>query len=128
MGHRSQVIKLRVTQEELNTLNVERGDVTMSAYLRRKLFPAITVKELRAHVTEVKKHEILPVDGKYSASQFAPTPPLKAEESQKAQIEVGLPTVGTRSPRQEKPAKGKTCRHGTEKGYNCWQCGGLAQI
>lgn len=23
---------------------------------------------------------------------------------------------------------GKTCKHGERKGYNCWQCGGLAVI
>lgn len=24
--------------------------------------------------------------------------------------------------------KGKTCMHGTAKGYNCWMCGGLAEV
>jgi hypothetical protein len=22
----------------------------------------------------------------------------------------------------------KTCKHGEKKGYNCWQCGGIAQV
>lgn len=26
------------------------------------------------------------------------------------------------------PKPKKTCKHGTSKGYNCWQCGGLAQV
>lgn len=31
--------------------------------------------------------------------------------------------------RVESAAKSsKTCKHGTEKGYHCWQCGGLAVI
>lgn len=32
--------------------------------------------------------------------------------------------------RRETPAAvpGKTCIHGIERGYNCWQCGGLATI
>jgi hypothetical protein len=25
-------------------------------------------------------------------------------------------------------ASGKTCEHGTAKGYRCWQCGGLAKV
>jgi hypothetical protein len=28
----------------------------------------------------------------------------------------------------ERVRKGKFCKHGTEKGYRCWQCGGLAII
>jgi hypothetical protein len=27
-----------------------------------------------------------------------------------------------------KRAKGKYCKHGTQKGYRCWQCGGMAII
>lgn len=26
----------------------------------------------------------------------------------------------------EEPTQKKVCRHGKEKGYHCWQCGGLA--
>lgn len=27
----------------------------------------------------------------------------------------------------EEPTQKKGCQHGKEKGYHCWQCGGLAQ-
>ena len=36
-----------------------------------------------------------------------------------------------RPPKAQEPAPRKAvkkCVHGTEKGYNCWQCGGLAVI
>ena len=36
-----------------------------------------------------------------------------------------------RPPETQEPASRKAvkkCVHGTEKGYNCWQCGGLAVI
>lgn len=26
------------------------------------------------------------------------------------------------------PRKGGVCKHGTAKGYNCWQCGGIAKV
>jgi hypothetical protein len=26
------------------------------------------------------------------------------------------------------PKPKKTCKHGKEKGYHCWQCGGVAQV
>jgi hypothetical protein len=29
---------------------------------------------------------------------------------------------------QKPPAKKKTCKHGVERGYHCWQCGGVAVI
>jgi len=33
------------------------------------------------------------------------------------------------STEKEAPEKvGKICKHGTAKGYNCWQCGGLAVV
>ena len=40
----------------------------------------------------------------------------------------GLPT--TEKEKQAKAIKksGPTCKHGVEKGWNCWQCGGLAQV
>jgi hypothetical protein len=47
-------------------------------------------------------------------------------ESSAASVLERLPAVGQRT----KPAKStaRTCAHGTAKGYNCWQCGGLANV
>lgn len=36
-----------------------------------------------------------------------------------------LPVVGEQH--VAKPGA-KTCKHGTQKGYRCWQCGGLANV
>jgi hypothetical protein len=37
-----------------------------------------------------------------------------------------LPAVGER--RAVAKSAARTCAHGVAKGYNCWQCGGLANV
>ena len=53
---------------------------------------------------------------KLAARVSANKPPL-AETAE-------MPTA----PNPIKISKSRECIHGTTKGYNCWQCGGMAQI
>lgn len=41
-----------------------------------------------------------------------------------ARLAVQIPGL---KPASELPSK-RTCKHGKAKGFNCWQCGGLAQV
>lgn len=46
-------------------------------------------------------------------------------------LELPVPDEVTVSDyRERKPmsSKTKTCKHGTAKGWNCWQCGGIANV
>lgn len=36
---------------------------------------------------------------------------------------IGLPAKPA-----AKPKRGPTCKHGTARGWNCWQCGGVAVV
>lgn len=38
------------------------------------------------------------------------------------------PSPSERATAPNPSKKVKVCAHGTEKGYNCWQCGGIAKV
>lgn len=41
---------------------------------------------------------------------------------------AALEPVARRQGSPAKPKRGPTCKHGTARGWNCWQCGGVAVI
>jgi hypothetical protein len=60
---------------------------------------------------------------------FKKRPPVKRRdpEPERGPKEQEVPPVVEPEKILEKPV-GKTCAHGTAKGYNCWVCGGLAKV
>ena len=108
-------IKLRLPSEELDQWKreAESQAMTLSAWVRWKC-GSVFVENVKPIEFEI---------------------PIEAESLHEAATMVKMKMLAERPPvmmdelREKFPKKiSKTCPHGTEKGYRCWNCGGLAKI
>jgi hypothetical protein len=119
-------IQVRVTNKEFSvlTLIAEQRGLTVSQVVREKLFTpetptAATTVDAQPRTRGSKasgdtEHAIVAHIG-------------SGRETEGAEVEGitgGVERLDTRAPR--KVVAGKTCVHGTPKGYRCWRCGGMA--
>ena len=95
---RATVLRIRLTPEESAELDRLRGDGTASAYVRRVLFNTQTV-------------------------HMKTTPGVRRSDEI---VDRPAPVIGPLTREAPKVVKGKTCEHGVERGFRCWQCGGPA--
>lgn len=109
---RERMLRIRLTGEEAERLDKERGTQTASEYARARIFEKLMMigsSEARIVLRARKGLEAFAVPAEEPRRDFEPA----------------LATVKARK-RERKPLP--KCCHGVEKGRNCWQCGGLAAI
>jgi len=85
--------------------------------------------EAKGGVGEGPKISEKPEVGTGTIERIARADDFVAEQANPVPPEVKNPPDEISSPPKKRRASvKKVCRHGTEKGYNCWQCGGLAAV
>lgn len=131
------VVKVVFSDGEFEELRRQAGLVPMSRWIRVKVCgaagPTPKIPKKAAVGTEVTPEMVTAESRpllrdaveKFNASYFGyPLPPACQIEK----VEEAVQAEYVEHPSHPKPKKSKTCAHGTEQGYNCWQCGGLARV
>lgn len=87
--------------------------MTLNAAAEQEAVPArLTVAGIRKANKALEQAPSAVVDGKLGVAIHPDSPLVKALAKDRAKVSQ----------------KVKTCIHGTEKDYRCWQCGGLARL
>jgi hypothetical protein len=98
------------------------GEGRISEWARETL-----LGELETNHAELPKAKVVwPSPRVHVARRGAHAPEgLRAEAAPISMADGGSDVGGVA---EDLSRKGKTCKHGTSKGHNCWQCGGMAVI
>lgn len=87
-----------LSEEELAEVKNQAGNVPLSVWFRSLALP-VALHSMEYH-------------------QSDPMPEFKNLQRSSKPLARELPEV----------VKGKTCAHGTKRGWNCWMCGGVAKV
>lgn len=113
-------VKITLTDEEYERFKEAAGYEPLASWAKRMIlstFGASSPKGNRQNSSERSQRDRLATDEVGltpatgfcdTASHYAPKPEISEKTKSKREV--------------------KKCQHGTEKGYNCWQCGGIAKV
>lgn len=108
--------------------------IPLASYIARALEHAMQVKQVKQvkQVNKDSKLSELSNASMYNISDVqsnADVPTDAGRESVPSGIAASVrDTLPVLETKPKSKAIAKTCKHGTAKGFNCWQCGGIAQI
>lgn len=124
-------VTILLTEAEYGELQTKCGIASMSAWIKERIFrrdggPVVADSILHGiNKSALNDKEVVGLadQGAIAGRSKNPSRFIQGSEEQGRGKEHR-----TGESRTAKVVAEKTCKHGTPRGYHCWQCGGTAQI